>query len=224
MKIKEEEELFELVCDTDADCAKYHKPFLNKEDGNVWATDGRILLIIKPERLEQKYMEDSLKVTSYVWESAQKVVRLEAIEKALQDCPQVEKTISTKCDECGGSGEVWWTYKDKHGERHDKDWDCPICYGEGIKSRGTGQLHADPYALIKLGEAYFLAEYIEKLKSCMQLLDRDYALLTANSPHGASVFQTDNAKIMLMPYIISEESNEGICASVELEENESLAL
>lgn len=224
MKIKNEEELFELVCNTDAENAKFHKPFLNKEDGNVWATGGRILLIIKPDCLEQKYTEDSLKVTSCVWESAPKVVRLESIEKALRDCPQVEKTISTKCDECGGSGEVWWTYKDKHGERHDKDWDCPICYGEGIKSRGTGQLHADPYALIKLGEAYFLAEYIEKLKSCMQLLDRDYALLTANSPHGASVFQTDNAKIMLMPYIISEESNEGICASVELEENESLAL
>lgn len=187
MKIKNEKELFELVCDTDAYCAKYHKPFLNKEDGNVWATDGRILLIINPERLEQKYAEDSLKVTACVWESAPKVVRLESIEKALLDCPQVEKTISTKCDEGGGSGEVWWTYKDKHGERHDKDWDCPICYGEGIKSHGTGQLHADPYVLIKLGEAYFRAEYIEKLKSCMQLLDSDYALLTANSPLGASM-------------------------------------
>lgn len=224
MKIKNEEELFELVCDTAADCAKYHKPFLNKEDGNVWATDGRILLIINPEHLEQKYAEGSLKVTSCVWESAPKVVRLESIEKALRDCPQVEKTTSTKCDECGGSGEVWWTYKDKHGERHDQDWDCPICYGEGIKSRGTGQLHADPYVSIKLGEAYFRAKYIEKLKSCMQLLDRDYALLTANSPLGASVFQTDNAKIMLMPCLIPEESNDGICVSVELEENESLSL
>ena len=224
MKIKKEEELFELVCDTDAACAKYRKPFLNKEAGNVWATDGRILLIIKPERLEQKYTEDSLKVTSYVWECAQKVVRLEAIEKALQACPLVEKTISTICDECGGNGAVLWTYKDEHGERHDKDWDCPICYGAGIKSRGTGQFHADPYSFIKLGKAYFRAEYIEKLKRCMRLLDSDYALLTANSPHGASVFQTDNAKIMLMPYLISEESNEEICASVELEENESLAL
>lgn len=224
MKIKNEEELFELVCNTAAIDAKFHKPFLNKEDGNVWATDGRILLIINPERLEQKYAEDSLKVTSCVWEIAPKVVRLESIEKALLDCPQIEKTISTKCDECGGSGEVWWTYKDKHGEHHDKDWDCPICYGEEIKSRCTGQLHADPYVLIKLGEAYFRAKYIEKLKSCMQLLDRDYALLTANSPLGASVFQTDNAKIMLMPCLIPEESNDGICVSVELEENESLSL
>lgn len=224
MKMKNEKELFELVCDTNADCAKYHKPFLNKEDGNVWATDGRILLIINPERLEQKYAEDSLKVTSCVWESAPKVVRLESIEKALRDCPQVEKSISTKCDECGGSGEVWWTYKDKHGERHDKDWDCPICYGEGIKSRGTGQLHADPYVLIKLGEAYFRAEYIEKLKSCMQLLDSDYALLTANSPLGASVFQTDYAKIILAPHLVADESEVSICANVELEENESLAL
>ena len=72
MKIKNEEELFELVCNTDAENAKCRKPFLNKEDGNVWATDGRVLLIIKPERLEQKYTEDSLKVTSYVWEIAQK--------------------------------------------------------------------------------------------------------------------------------------------------------
>ena len=224
MKIKNEKELFELVCDTDAENTKYHKPFLNNEDGNVWATDGRILLIINTERLVQKYAEDSLKVTSCVWESAPKVVRLESIEKALRDCPQVEKKISTKCDECGGGGEVWWTYKDKHGERHDKDWDCPICYGEGIKSLGTGQLHADPYSFLKLGEASFRAEYIEKLKRCMRLLDSDCALLTANSPLGASVFQTDNAKIMLMPYLISEESKEGICANVELEENESLSV
>lgn len=224
MKIKNEKELFELVCDTDAENAKCHKPFLNKEDGNVWATEGRILLIISPERLEQKYAEDSLKVTSCVWEIAPKVVRLKSIEKALRDCPQVEKTISTKCDECGGSGEVWWTYKDKHGKHHDKDWDCPICYGEGIKSRYTGQLHADPYVLIKLGAAYFRAKYIEKLKSCMQLLGSDYALLTANSPLGASVFQTDNAKIMLMPHLISKEPNDGICVSVELAENESLSL
>lgn len=224
MKIKNEEELFALVCDTAAKNAKFHKPFLNKEDGNVLATDGRILLIINPERLKQKYAEDSLKVTSCVWEIAPKVVRLESIEKALLACPQVEKTISTICDECGGSGEVWWTYKDAHGERHDKDWDCQICHGEGIKSRDTGQLHADPYVLIKLGEASFRAEYIEKLKRCMRLLDSDYALLTANSPLGASVFQTDNAKIMLMPYPISEESNEGICANVELEENESLSV
>lgn len=218
MKIKNEKELFKLVCNTDADCAKYHKPFLNKEDGNVWATDGRILLIISPERLEQKYAEDSLKVTACVWESTSKVVRLEAIEKALQSCPLVEKTISTICDECGGQGEVWWTYKDKHGKRHDKDWDCPICYGEGIKSHATEQLCPDPHSILKLGEAYFRAEYIEKLKMCMRLLDSDYALLTANSPLGASVFQTDNAKIMLMSYLFSEESNEGICANVELEE------
>lgn len=224
MKIKNEKELFEFVCNKEGFSPKYHKPFLNKEDGNVWATDGRILLIISPERLEQKYMEDSLKVAAYVWESAPKVVRLESIERALQDCPQVEKTTTTICDECDGDGELWWTYKDKHGERHDKDGDCPICYGEGIKSRGTGQFHADPYSILKLGEAYFRAEYIEKLKRCMRLLDSDYALLTANSPHGASVFQTYNAKIMLMPYLISEESNEEICASVELEENESLAL
>ena len=218
MKIKNEKELFEFVCNKEGLSPKYHKPFLNKEDGNVWATDGRILLIISPERLEQKYMEDSLKIAAYVWESAPKVVRLESIERALQDCPQVEKTITTICDECDGGGEVWWTYKDKHGERHDKDWDCPICYGEGIKSRGTGQFHADPYSILKLGEAYFRAEYIEKLKRCLRLLDSDHALLTANSPLGASVFQTDNAKIMLMPYLFSEESNEGICASVELEE------
>lgn len=224
MKIKNEEELFELVCDTDAGNAKYHKPFLNNEDGNVCATDGRILLIINPDYLKKKYKIDSFKITLDTKGCAASTVRLESIEKALRDCPQVEKTISTKCDECGGSGEVWWTYKDKYGERHNKDWDCPICCGEGIKSRGTGQLHADPYALIKLGEAYFRAEYIEKLKSCMQLLGSDYALLTANSPLGASVFQTDYAKIILAPYLVADESKVPICANVELEENESLPL
>ena len=217
MKIKDEKELFELVCDTAAENAKYHKPFLNKEDGNVWATDGKILLIISPERLEQKYAEDSLKVTAYVWSSTPKVVRLESIEKALQACPLVEIKTEETCEECHGSGNVRWIYQGAGGERHENDFVCPICYGRGLSTSGTGQFHADPYSVINIGEAYFLSEYIEKLKRCMRLLDSDYALLTANSPLGASVFQTDNTKIILMPYVISEESDEGICASVELE-------
>lgn len=224
MKIKNEEELFSLFCDKTSVCEKHKQPFLNKKDGNVWATNGKILLIINPDYLKQEYKTDSLEIIIEIKESAPPTVRLEDIEKALNECPQEEITTHTTCDECDSSGYVRWIYQGSDGEQYEEDYECPVCNGSCLYKKGPGKFHADPYALIKLGEAYFRAEYIEKLKSCMQLLDSDYALLTANSPLGASVFQTDYAKIILAPHLVADESKVSICANVELEENESLAL
>ena len=221
MKIKNEKELFELVCDTATATAKYHKPFLNNEDGNVWATDGRILLIIKPERLEQKYAEDSLKVSAYVWESTPKVVCLEAIEKALRECPKVGITTNDICKECDGVGYVRWIYQGADHTQYEEDFECPVCHAVDIE-RGTEKFHTDHSCVIKLGEAYFLAEYIEKLKKAMKLLNQDKAVLTANSPQGANVFEVENAKIILAPFLYSEESNRPISARIELYGNVGL--
>lgn len=217
MKIKNEKELFELVCDTATATAKYHKPFLNNEDGNVWATDGRILLIIKPERLEQKYAEDSLKVTAYAWESTPKVVRLEALEKALQKCPKVEITTNEICKECGGIGYVRWIYQGADYTQYEENFECPVCHADYIE-RGTGKFHTDPHSIIKLGEAYFLAEYIEKLKRCMQFLDQEKAVLTTNSQLGVTTFELENALIKLMPHLYRSETDEPIGAGIELKE------
>lgn len=217
MKIKNEKELFELVCNTSAVNAKYHKPFLNKEDGNVWATDGRILLIIKPERLEQKYAEDSLKVTLFAWESTPKVVRLEALEKALQKCPKVEITTNEICEECDGIGCVRWICQGSDYTQYEENFECPVFYADYI-GRGTGKFHTDPDSVIKLGEAYFLAEYIEKLKRCMQLLDQAKAVLTTNSRLGVSTLELENALIKLMPHCHCSETNKPIGAKIELKE------
>lgn len=224
MKIKNEKELFELVCDTAAANAKCHKPFLNKEDGNVWATDGRILFIIKPERLEQKYKIDSFEIILETKGGAASTVRLEDIEKALDECPQEEITIHTTCDECDSSGYVRWIYQGSDGEQYEEDFECPVCGGSCLETKGTGKFHAAPYSVIKIGEAYFLAEYIEKLKKAMQLLNQDKAVVTANSPQGANVFETGNAKIILAPFLYSEKSNKPISARIELYGNVGLEL
>lgn len=216
MKIKNEEELFALVCDTAAINAKFHKPFLNKEDGNVWATDGRILLIINPDYLKQKYKIDSFEIILEIKGCAASAVRLEDIEKALDECPQEEITTRTTCDECDSSGYVRWIYQGSDGEQYEEDFECPVCNGTCLETKCTGKFHAAPYSVIKIGEAYFLAEYIEKLKKAMQLLNQDKAVLTANAPQGANVFETGNAKIILSPFLRSEKSNRPIRARIEL--------
>lgn len=216
MKIKNEKELFELVCYKDAKKPEFHKPFLNKEDGNVWATDGRILLIIKPDCLEQKYKIESFEIILETKGCAQSTVLLEDIEKALDECPQEEITTHRTCDECDNSGYVRWIYQGSDGEQYEEDFECPVCNGSCLETKGTGKFHADPYSVIKIGEAYFLAEYIEKLKKAMQLLNQNKAVLTGNSTQGANVFETGKAKIILAPFLYSEKSNRPINARIEL--------
>lgn len=224
MKIKNEEELFELVCDTAAINAKFHKPFLNKEDGNVWATNGKILLIINPDYLKQKYKIDSFEITLDKKGCAASTVRLEDIEKALDECPQEEITMHTTCGECDSSGYVRWIYQGSDGEQYEEDFECPVCGGSCLETKGSGKFHANPYSVIEIGEAYFLAEKIEKLKKAMQLLNQEKAVLTTNSSQGANVFEIGNAKIILAPFLYLKKSNRPINARIELYGNIGLEL
>lgn len=223
MKIKNEKELFELVCDTDAENAKYHKPFLNKEDGNVWATDGRISLIINPECLAQKYRTDSQKIGLDSKECVRRVVRLGSIEKALQSCPKIKIKAKATCDECAGSGHVRWIYKRTNGEEYENAFECPICHGDGLVSEYAAQLY-DPYSFIGLGEACFLAKYIEKLKRAMQLLNQEKAVLTTNSRQGISTLEMANAKIKFVPHFYAIDRRSPLWASLEFVEIETFSL
>lgn len=224
MKIENEEKLFSLFCDKTSGRERCQQPFLNKKDGNVWATNGKILLIINPDYLKQEYKTDSLEILIETKWSTRATVRLEDIKKALDECPQEEITTHTTCDECDSSGYVRWIYQGSDGEKYEEDFECPVCSGSCLYKKGTGKFHAAPYSVIKIGEAYFLAEEIEKLKNAMKLLNQDKAVLTANSSQGANVFETGNAKIILAPFLYSEKSNRAISARIELYGNESLSL
>ena len=221
MKIKNEEELFSLFCNKNSVYEKYQQPFLNE---NVWATNGKILLIINPDYLKQEYKTDSLEILIEKKECTPRAVWLEDIEKALDECTQEEITTHTTCDECDSSGSVRWIYQGSDGEQYEEDFECPVCNGSCLYKKGTGKFHAEPYSVIKIGEAYFLAEKIEKLKKAMQLLNQDKVVLTANSPQGANVFETGNAKIILAPFLYSEKSNQPINARIELYGNVGLEL
>lgn len=224
MKIKNEEELFSLFCNKNSVHEKHQQPFLNEKDGNVWATNGKILLIINPDYLKREYKTDSLEILIETKGCAPSTVRLEDIEKALDDCPQEEITTHTACDECDSSGYVRWIYQGSDGEQYEEDSECPVCNGSCLCGKGTGKFHANPYSVIRIGEAYFLAEEIEKLNKALQLLNQDKAMLTSNSPQGANVFETGNAKIILAPFLYSEKSNRPISARIELYGNVGLEL
>lgn len=224
MKIKNEEELFSLFCNKNSVYERLQQPFLNEKDGNVWVTDGKILLIIKPDYLKQKYKTDLLEFIIEKKECTPRAVWLEDIEKALDECTQEEITTHTACDECDNSGYVRWIYQGSDGEQYEEDFECPVCGGSCLETKGSGKFHANPYSVIKIGEAYFLAEYIEKLKKAMQLLNQEKAVLTANSPQGVNVFETEYAKIILSPFLYSEKSNRPISARIELYGNVGLEL
>ena len=132
--------------------------------------------------------------------------------------------MHTTCGECDSSGYVRWIYQGSDGEQYEEDFECPVCGGSCLETKGSGKFHANPYSVIEIGEAYFLAEEIEKLKKAMQLLNQEKAVLTTNSSQGANVFEIGNAKIILAPFLYLKKSNRPINARIELYGNIGLEL
>lgn len=128
-----------------------------------------------------------------------KKITIEAINKALNECPKVDEEIivqdAIECKECDGSGEVYWEYTDNHGHTHEYLHDCPICDGTGElepeKTKKTGKQIIKEDAVINIGNAYFFAKNICKLKSAMDFLDITSVELIYNHYRNASEFVID---------------------------------
>lgn len=112
MKIKNEAELLNKFCsDKDDLHPLLEKPFYNTKYDKVWCTNGYVLLEINPKVLTKKYHEDELRFPELEYPCKKKVT-IEALNKALNECPKVDEEIvvseGVKCKECDYFGEVTW--------------------------------------------------------------------------------------------------------------------
>lgn len=106
MKIKNEAELLNKFCSDKDDLRPLlEKPFYNTKYDKVWCTNGYVLLEINPKVLTKKYHEDELRFPELEYPCKKKVT-IEAINKALDECPKVDEEIvvseEVKCKECEG--------------------------------------------------------------------------------------------------------------------------
>lgn len=209
MRIKNEAELLSTFCNKDEFRSLLRAPFLNTKYNEVWSTDGHALIRIKPERLVGEYPKGELNLPQLECQCKKKIT-IGAINKALDECPKVDEEIviqdAVECEDCDGSGEVYWEYTDNHLRTHERLFDCPVCNGTGEivpeKTKKTGKKRAEEKAIINVGNAYIFAYNIYKLKFAMDFLGITSVELAYNSERGTSEFVLDNdIRIILAPML-----------------------
>lgn len=214
MKIKNETELLSMFCDKSYSDSLRSNPFFNTKYNEVWSTDGSILIRVKPERLVGEYPKGELSLP-HLERPCKKKITIEAINKALSECPKVDEEIiiqeAIECKECDGSGEVYWEYTDNNCYTHEHLDECPVCNGTGElepeKTKKTGSQIIKEDAVINISIAYFSCKNICKLKSAMDFLNIASVELTYNHYRNASEFVIDeDIRIELAP-ILSDHSD-----------------
>ena len=207
MKINNEAELLNMFCDKNEFRQLLRTPFLNTKYNEVWSTDGHVLIRIKPERLVGEYPKGELTLPALEFPCKKKIT-IEAINKALDACPKVDEEIviqdAVECEDCDGTGEVFWEYTDNKGYTHQHLDECPVCNGMGeiepAKTKKTGKKIVKEKAVINIGKAYILTSNLYKLKFAMEFLGITSVELTNNAERGGNKFVLDNdIRIILAP-------------------------
>ncbi len=212
MKINNEAELLDKFYDKDTLRKILAEPFFNMDCGEVWSTDALSLIQINPAVLTHEYPKKTLRLPMLEC-PCKKQITIEAINKALDVCPKVEEEIviqdAVECRECNGTGEVTWEYTDSHGHTHEHEFDCPTCDGKGEiepeKTKKTGKFITEEYAIINIGNAYFYAYNIVKLKFAMDFLGITSVELTYNPEKAGNEFVlSEDVRIRLMPMLYDD--------------------
>ena len=209
MKIKNEAELLNKFCDAFYNIPLLRTPFLNTKYNEVWSTNGYVFIGINPEILTKEYPKGEHPFPKLEFPCNKKIT-LEAVNQALDDCPKIDEEIviqdAVECEDCNGSGSVTWKYMDIHGHTHEHESDCPVCDGTGEiepeRTKKTGKQITDEDAVIKIGNAYFRARVISKLKFALDFLGITSVKLTHNPDITANEFVlNDDIRIIPMPML-----------------------
>lgn len=218
MKIKNEKEIFDLyVEDENALRDTLKTPFIQENDGRVWASEGHILIMVNPECLSGKYetrdLGSKIRVKEY---NCDKPLLVSDLQDALKRCPQEpEMKISynvVQCPECDGDGKVEADYyADCDGEYYTISGTCPICDGEGTieeeERKPTGNMIPKEDSLINFGKGYFKWYYIDTIiETCEKLKIEAIKLVRTSSTEISVIELSRDIHIGIMPmYIDSVE-------------------
>lgn len=215
MKINNEAELLNKFCDKSNSNNLRPYPFLNTRYNEVWSTDGYTLIRINPEILVGEYIKERLPMPNLEY-PCEKIITIEALNKALEACPLVDEEVviedAVECEECDGTGEVYWEYKDNHLHTHERLMDCPICDGTGEmeheKTKKTGKKVIADDAVIMVGNAYIFANRLQLLKTAMDYLNIASVKMTHNSPKGVNEFVVNDDIRIIIASMLFDYSNE----------------
>lgn len=99
----------------------------------IYATDRHILLRVRKSLCAGKYKthDKQPQDISKCMTKADTALLLDIHEVAEVINKLDTAEIIMKCGDCGGDGEVLWTYEDLDGTEHTKRDECPVCNGSG---------------------------------------------------------------------------------------------
>ena len=208
----DELKLLNLFCSKNDSNPLLRTPFLNTRYNEVWSTDRYSLIRFTSKKFNGDYLTGELPLPEQKC-ACKKKITLEAIEEALNKCPQVDEEIIVQeaigCIECDDSGEVFWEYKDCNGHTYEHLYPCPVCNGTGEKSPKlcvkTGRKTFGNHVLIKVGNTYLRASMLYKLKLSMLYLNATSAELLFNPPKGMNEFAIGDVRIGLSSIDYNED-------------------
>lgn len=195
MEIKNESELLNMFCDNFSQTPWINAPFFNTEYNEVWSTDNRVFIGIKPDILTNEYHKGELLLPELEF-PCEKTITIDALNKAFDSCPMVDESIviedAVECKECNGSGTVYLDYTAKNENIYKLSKECPICNGTGeiepCKTKKIGKKIIKEDAVIEVGNAHIFAKRFKLLKIAMEYFKVDSVKMTHNAPYGASEF------------------------------------
>lgn len=211
MKIKNENEIFDLYVEGENALRDTLKtPFIQENDGRVWASDGHILIMVNSECVSGKYETRNLGSKIPVREyNCDESLLVSDLQDALKRCPQEPemkiKYNVVQCPECDGDGEVDADYyADSDGEYYTISGTCPICDGEGTieeeEREPTGNMIPKEDSIIKFGKGYFKWWYIDTIIETCEILKIEKIKLVRTSIFELSIIELSrDIHIGIMP-------------------------
>ena len=215
MKLKNEKEALQAFCAEDR--PHLCRPFINdKDNGRLFASDGYVMVLVDSGLLQEAYDTDSQRIPELGREFMSKEILFDDIEEASKTIKLVPEMkpkdgIMKDCDECGGTGVVDFEYMDKKRHYHYKEFDCPVCGGDGINPDyemvETGRMIAPPKTVFHIEEGYFGAQLVQRCLWAFRVMGFDRMTLKYASKMQANVFDIcEGFKFVIMPTKIDEET------------------
>ena len=182
-RINNEQELFELFCDPYSNREQLQKPYYEKRAKTVYATDGRVVILMNPNVTSLSYEEiDFPLIGNLIKGAGEEFFTLESLKKVLESFGMEEERViieaGGECEECKGSGEVEWEYTDQDGEIHFHYGDCPVCHGDGMVEdvcKSTGFMIPTGNSFVRIGKSFFRGFVAQKLLWAMEYFNVDKA-------------------------------------------------
>lgn len=222
MKLNNEKEIFDLYVEKDnfwRDTLK--EPFIQENDGRVWASEGHIVIMVNQECVSGEYKTQDLgskiPVRDY---NCDFPLSISDLQNALDRCPQEDEVLITykevKCPECDGTGEVDADYyADSDGEYYTISGTCPICDGFGKideeVSTPTGKKVPKDDSIIKLGKGYFKWHHFKTvIKTCELLGIKQMRLVRTHKNELSIIELSKDIHIGFMPMYLDDEKGKEI--------------